>query len=156
MGIYKKWWRFRLAIAFSGKTGKVTGFADSDLGIDKRDVGIGELFPLPTVRVHGNVVVENARPEDVPPPGLVVRLAVRGRPGFGRESLTGPVDAGEFAIEGALAGEFGLRLVGLPKGYYIREATQQGRDVLKDGVQTGRGEIRIVLRADAKTTSQIG
>jgi len=146
--------RYRaMVIAFSGQTGKVTAFAESEFGVDRRDVEIGGLSPLPTARVHGNVIVENARPEDVPPANLSVRLAVQGRPGFGRESLRGPVDAGAFAIEGVLAGEYGLRLLGLPKGYYIREATQQGRDVLKDGLRADRGEIRILLGRNGPAVS---
>jgi hypothetical protein len=142
-----------VAIGFSRETGKVTGFGEREFSIDSRDLDIGELSPLPTVRVHGAVLVDDARPEDVCPPNLMVRLEVRARPGFGGENLKGPVNGCEFMIDGVLSDEYGMRLLGLARGYYIREAAQQGRDVVKNGARADRGEIRIALGKNGPAVS---
>jgi hypothetical protein len=130
-------------------TFKLTGWVEMEFAVSKADAELGTLHIVPPMTLQGKVTVDGARAEDPIPDGLVVSLDRNQRPNFFGENLKQPVRAsGEFALENLLVHDYILHLSGLPKGYYIREASQQGHDVLHDLVWPGRGELRVVLGAD--------
>ena len=135
-------------------TFKLTGWVEMDFAISKADVELGTLHIVPPMTLQGKVTIEGARAEDPIPDGLVVSLDRNHRPNFYGENLKQPVRAsGEFALENLLVHDYILHLSGLPKGYYLKEASQQGHDVLHDLVWPGRGELRVVLGADGPMIS---
>jgi hypothetical protein len=58
------------------------------------------------------------------------------------------LDQGQFTIEGAFQDEFGVTVSGMPQGYYLREARQDGRDALRGTVRVGGGELVVTLGRD--------
>lgn len=130
-------------------TYKITGWVETEFAVSKADVELGSLYIAPPLTLQGKVTVDGARPEDRVPDGLVISLDRNQRPNFYGENLKQPVrPSGEFALENLLVHDYILHLTGLPRGFYVKEASQQGHDALHDLVWPGRGEVRIVLGAD--------
>jgi hypothetical protein len=50
-------------------------------------------------------------------------------------------------------GEYGVQVTGLPAGYYVIDASQQGRSVLERGLWPGNGDLRITLGADGPSVT---
>ena len=46
-----------------------------------------------------------------------------------------------------------MRVLGLPAGYYVMDATQQGRSVRNGGLRAGGGELRVTLGTDGATVT---
>jgi hypothetical protein len=135
-------------------TYKITGWVETEFAISKADVELGSLYNAPPLTLLGKVTVDGARAEDQVPDGLVVSLDRNHRPNFYGENLKQPVHpSGEFALENLLVHDYIVHLTGLPKGFYIKEASQQGHDALHDLVWPGRGDVRIVLGADGATVT---
>ncbi len=133
-------------------TYKLTGWVEMNFAVSKADVELGTLHIVPPMTLQGKVTIEGARAEDPVPDGLFVLLDRNQRPNFYGENLKQPVRAsGEFSLENLLVHDYILHLSGLPKGYYLKEASQQGHDVLHDLVWPGRGDVRLVLGADGPT-----
>ena len=131
-----------------------SGFIRTEFTIAKRDAELGSLHPSPALPVHGRVIVRGARPEDPVPNGLIVDLNQRGRPIFAGEKRRAQVEAsGEFAMERVFIDDYILRVSGLPKGYYVAEAAQQGRDVRQGDVRPGAGDLKVVLAPDGASIS---
>jgi Carboxypeptidase regulatory-like domain len=130
-------------------TYKITGWVETEFAVSKADVELGNLYMVSPMTLQGKVTVDGARSEDPVPDGLVISLDRNHRPNLYGENLKQPVrPSGEFALENLLVHDYILHLTGLPKGFYIKEASQQGHDALHDLVWPGRGDVRIVLGAD--------
>jgi protocatechuate 3,4-dioxygenase beta subunit len=133
-------------------TFKLTGWVEMNFAVSKADVELGSLYIAPPLTLQGKVTIDGARAEDPVPEGLVISLDRNQRPNFYGENLKQPVHpSGEFALENLLVHDYILHLTGLPNGFYIKEASQQGHDALHDLVWPGRGDVRIVLGADGVT-----
>jgi len=142
--------RYRLlASTWDSETKKATAFVRTDLVVGTRDVDVGNLYPRPGLAVQGKLTVAAAA-EDPLPSGLTVTLERRGRPILYGENLIGAVRPdGTFGIENAFPDEYGLTVSGLPDGYYLRGASQEGLNVTRGPIQPGRGELLISVGSDA-------
>lgn len=133
-------------VTFDAQTKKATGYGKVDFRIGKRDVELGPMTAAPAVRMGGSIRIAGAAAGESVPLGLVVTLELRNRPIYYGENRTARVDqVGRFSIEGAFPDDFGLSVSGLPQGYYLREATQDGRDVLRSFVRPGAGDLTLTL-----------
>lgn len=131
---------------------KTTGFTETEFVVSKREVDLKTLFPRPGIPIGGIVKLDGRRDDQPLPTGLSVILDQQARPIYaGEDRLRRPNDIGEFLFESVLVDDYRLRVTGLPNGHYIREATQNGRDALRESVSPGRGDIRIVIAPDGPT-----
>ena len=70
------------------------------------------------------------------------------------ETTSAAVDpSGAFLLSSVLLDEYWLRVQGLPAGYYVKQATVNGHDVLRDPLRTGEGDVSIVLSAEGCAVS---
>jgi hypothetical protein len=60
---------------------------------------------------------------------------------------------GDFLISGALYDDYWLEVFSLPAGYYVKDATQNGRESRRDPVRAGAGDLSIVLGSDGPALS---
>jgi hypothetical protein len=51
------------------------------------------------------------------------------------------------------ASDYAIRLYGLPAGYYVMEAMQQGHSVRNGGLRAGNGDLQITLGIDGPSVS---
>jgi hypothetical protein len=110
--------------------GKVVAFSRTDFAITDRDVSLGVLPATPTMQLTGVVAFAGAST----PPRFLSDLKARLAPPEDR-----PINVSETAADVGPSGAFELRnvfselyrprLIGLPQGYYIKQLTQNGRDV---------------------------
>lgn len=135
---------------------KTHGLVRRDFTIDKQDVSLGLVAPRPGVPFVGRVTVADGGSETTIPSGISVGLGLRNRAMFANERFWAPVDpTGDFSIPSVLPDEYGLHVAGLPQGWYVRAATQQGQDVLHGTVRPG-SELDIVLGNDGPlVTSEV-
>jgi protocatechuate 3,4-dioxygenase beta subunit len=143
--------RYRLlASTWDPETKKAAAFVRTDFVVGTRDAGLGNLYPRPGIAVQGKLTVVAAKPEDPLPGGLTVTLERRGRPILYGENLVAAVKSdGSFGIENVFTDEYGLTVSGLPDGYYLSGASQQGLNVTRGPIQPGRGELLISIGSDA-------
>jgi protocatechuate 3,4-dioxygenase beta subunit len=128
---------------------KPIGLLREEFDIATRDVDLGTRQAQPPMLLSGKVSVAGAGADDDLPAGIAVMLDLMDRPYYARENLQGPVKpSGEFLIS-CLPDDYGLRMLGLPDGYYAKSVTQQGRDVSQGGIRPGAGELQIALGPDA-------
>lgn len=133
---------------------KATAFAKTEFMIAKRDVDLGTLRPVVLTTLRGSVTVKDAPRESQLPVGVTVTLDVKNRPITFGENRSGRVErTGQFSIEGAFVDDYSLTVTGLPEGYYVQMAQQQGRDVLRNSLRTDGAELRVVLGADGAVVS---
>lgn len=138
------------------RTFKTTGFVRTEVILGKRDVDLKTLYPQPGIGVRGVVMMRANRDEDRPPipPGISVALDQQGRPIYGGEDrIRRPGDDGQFLFDTVLPDDYRLRVSGLPSGYYVHDADQQGRDALRETVRPGRGDLHITLAPDGAIIS---
>jgi hypothetical protein len=143
------------ATLWDPETRKADGFVQAQVVVTNRDIEAGTLSPVPGTDLQGKVsVTEESKDDDSMPGNLSVVLARRGRPILYGEDLTSSVRPdGAFTIRNVFLDEYGLSVSGLPDGYYLREAKQQGIDVMRGSVQPGRGELLISLASGAAVIS---
>jgi len=129
--------------------GKVVAFSRTDFAITDRDVSLGVLPVTPTVRLTGVVAVAGASM----PPRLLSDLKARLAPASdrpiyvsGTAAEVGP--SGAFEFQSVLSDLYRLRLIGLPRGYYVKQLTQNGRDISLTGLRPEAGPISILLGSD--------
>jgi hypothetical protein len=60
---------------------------------------------------------------------------------------------GTFSVPNIMLTEYRLSLSNLPPGYYVREASQRGRNVLDRGLRPGDGDVEITLDAHGPNVS---
>ncbi len=106
-----------------------------------------------TVSVRGKITVADAKPED-PLPVVRLRLENKDRIAISGEDTTARIEPnGDFTIPSAVYDDYWLDIFSLPVGYYIKDATQAGREARRDPVRAGAGELNIVLGADGPSLS---
>jgi hypothetical protein len=140
--------------ATSPADAKVAGAALSSFTIADQDVDLGTLSLAAGSQMPGRVTVVDTAPDEPVPTGIVVALTLRGRSNYPGETLRARVDsAGRFVMPNVFVGDYGLKIEGLPKGYYVKEATQSGGDALNNPIRPEWGELRIGLRADGSSVA---
>ena len=123
-------------------------YAGQTFTLGSRSVRLPHLTVSGYVAVKGAVTVANGK-EDAPAPRMRVRLAPKDRAAIAGEELAAVFEpAGTFVIPGALNDEYWLEISGMPTGYYVRSAMQNQREVRRDAVRAGAGDVAIVLGAD--------
>jgi protocatechuate 3,4-dioxygenase beta subunit len=139
---------------------RIWAFTTSELRYASQTVTVGDravkaqpLLLAPAQSLTGTITVAGARPQD-PVPAVQVALDEKDRIAIAGETLNARSDStGAFTLPSVLSDEYWLRVSGLPAGYYVKEATINGRDALRDPLRTGQGDLRIVLGADGPTLS---
>jgi hypothetical protein len=137
------------ATVWDPKGPRLAGLFRTDVQVGKRDIDLGVIALAASRALPGLLKIDGADEHDSLPPRVHVELVRRGRPILVGENLSAEVlPSGEFAIIGAFADDYGLRVEGLPRGYYMREATQAGSDVKLVPVRPGAGLLSISLGSD--------
>jgi hypothetical protein len=132
----------------------VTGFGTIQL--TDRPVRVPNLELRPLVALSGHLSVEGADREPKPLTGAVsIGLAAPGRQAMPDERRSARATApGAFTIPAVLPAEYQLT-VQPPNGYYVKSATIDGRDALRQPVHTLGRDLRIVLGPDAPRLSVV-
>ena len=140
----------------SGPNGALS-YCSETVSIADRSVEFPRLHLTPAYSLKGRVTVTGAKPDAPFPKGLRVSLQPKDRIRITGESTAGSVDGhGAFEISRALTDEYWLEILGLPSGYYVREASIDGRDAWNEPLRIGTGELHAVLGADGPTlTGQV-
>jgi len=142
------------ATTWNPDTNKTNGYIRTQVVVSNRDVDVETLSPTPGVDVQGKVSVTGESNDDSAPGNLSITLRRRGRPILYGEDLNALVRPdGAFTIRNVFPDQYGLSVSGLPDGYYLREAKQQGIDVTHGPVQPGNGELFISLNSGAAVIS---
>lgn len=129
-------------------------YASQPVTVTDRFAAVPPLILSPGIKLAGTVAVEGAKPEDPLPGGLRIAIEPKDRIPLSGETTNATVDAaGAFSMPGVLLDEYWLRVTGLPAGYYVKQATVNGRDALRDPLHTGQGDLAIILASDGPTLS---
>jgi len=144
-----------LATSWDPQTKMAAGFFRMDLVVGKRDVALGTLHLVPGLPLRGRIVIEPAAAQDDGLPGQIsVELRRWGRPLVYGEGLRASVEpSGTFAVTNVFPDSYGLDVDGLPDGYYVRAAVQQGRDVRRGPVRLDQGDLSVSLGRDGGAAS---
>ncbi|MEO8098815.1 MAG: carboxypeptidase-like regulatory domain-containing protein [Acidobacteriota bacterium] len=160
-------YRVHLSSIIASRPAKLANYAMSIVTVANRDRDLGTIEPLPTADISGKVVLKIAGTESAFPAGLrpLVQLVPREVTSIAASlTMTGfyisPDDLpgqtkqdGTFTLPRVFQGDYGIRLNGLPSGYYIVDAVQQGRSVLENGLRPGAGDLRVALADDGAVIS---
>jgi protocatechuate 3,4-dioxygenase beta subunit len=142
------------AYRLSVSTPRDLRYATEAVTLTDRAVRAPKLMPVPPLHLKGTVTVEGARPDAPPPGGLHISLDPKDRIAMEGETTSVAVDpSGAFLLSSVLLDEYWLRVQGLPAGYYVKQATVNGHDVLRDPLRTGEGDVSIVLSAEGSAVS---
>jgi hypothetical protein len=131
------------------------GYTSISAMVKERNVDLGSLELLPPVELKGRLSVKGAAEGASVPPGIQVGLlatqAFDLRVGRG---MTAQVQSdGGFRVPAVFADDYAVRVSGLPAGYYVQEAKQNGRNVRQGGLSAANGDIEIVLGSDGPIVS---
>ncbi|HTQ57013.1 MAG TPA: carboxypeptidase regulatory-like domain-containing protein [Bryobacteraceae bacterium] len=129
--------------------GKVVAFSRTDFAITDRDVSLGVLPAMPVIQLTGAVAVAGASTAPRFLSDLTAKLApLEDRPisVSGTAAHVGP--SGAFEFQSVFSDLYRLRLTGLPQGYYVKQLTQNGRDIPLTGLRPEAGPISILLGSD--------
>lgn len=141
-------------VAYSKRPMKGLGYGRQTVVVTNRHVELGAIEPSGMLPLTGNVTVRGAGKDSPIPQGLRISLQLLNRGLLPSDVLEGEVrEDGTFALAGVYADTYGLRVDNLPKGYYVAEARQAGKDVLSPGVSPGDAPVRIVLAPDGPVIS---
>ena len=132
----------------------VTGF--ETIQLTDRPVRVPNLELRPLVALSGHLSVDGADREPKPLIGAVsIGLAAPGRQAMPDERRSARATApGAFTIPAVLPAEYQLT-VRPPDGFYVKSATIDGRDALRQPVHTLGRDLRIVLGPDAPRLSVV-
>jgi hypothetical protein len=124
------------ATTWNPDTNKTNGYIRTQVVVTNRDVDVETLYPTAGVDVQGKVSLTGESNDDTVPGNLSVTLMRRGRPILYGEDLRALVRPdGAFTVRNVFPDQYGLSVSGLPDGYFLREAKQQGIDVTHGPVQ---------------------
>jgi uncharacterized protein (DUF2141 family) len=149
--------RYTLYAVRATESPRVLGFMPLD--IPKEDV-VDLVFPLNGgVSITGSILAEEGDLASVMPSnsrasGARPRIAIGledTHVSFGLAPLTEAATDGSFTIRDAAPLAYGLTILGMPPGVYVKEATLGGLDALHNVIDLARGggELRIVLAKGA-------
>ena len=128
--------------------------------VGKRDVDLGKLICQPAQAVSGRMVLQDAQPNQRLPENLHVSLGAYGRRfgliGENAGARVQPV-GGAFSLPQLFTLPYwGVRVDGLPAGYYVKEASMGSRDPRREPVSPGMGDLVVVLARDGgEVTGQV-
>lgn len=135
-----------VAVTVDPNSKRATGFGKEEFVISRGDVDVGSFNVSAPVTQTGTFRLVPADGPQVRPDALSITLSLRNRPiYFGENRGARFQDAGRFAIEGAFQDDYNLAVGGLPAGFYLRAASQEGRDVLHSPVRAGAGDLAITV-----------
>ncbi len=137
-----------------GKKLKVNNFVRADFILGKRDVDLGTLYPEAGLPINGVIAWEGDHDQNALPAGISVALDQQGRPVYpGEVRISHPQADGRFLFESVLVDDYHLLVSGLPEGTYVKQADQRGRDVLRELVHPGNGDVHIAIAPDGAIIS---
>ncbi|WP_321472998.1 carboxypeptidase-like regulatory domain-containing protein [uncultured Paludibaculum sp.] len=140
------------AYSFTKHGSRGIGYGGALAIVGKEDADLGVVPILPAGALRGTVTVKDGKPDQGIPAGVRIRLIRRGRDLMANDTLAGPVSPdGAVALEHVYASEYGVQVDGLPDGYYVHSAMQQGKDVQGGGLFPANGPLVVVLGADGPT-----
>jgi protocatechuate 3,4-dioxygenase beta subunit len=129
-------------------------YASQAVMVTDRPVTVPPLILSPGTKLTGTVTVEGAQPGEPLPGGLRVAIEPKDRIRLSGETTGATIEAsGAFTMPGVLLDEYWLRVVGLPPGYYVKQAAINGHEALRDPLRTGQGDLAIVLASDGPALS---
>jgi protocatechuate 3,4-dioxygenase beta subunit len=129
-------------------------YASEPVTVTDRPVTVLPLRLAPGIKLTGTVTVEGAKPEDPLPAGLRIAIDPKDRIRVNGETTEATVEASSaFTMPSVLLDEYWLRVTGLPPGYYLKQATINGHEALRDPLRTGQGDLAIVLSTDGPALS---
>jgi protocatechuate 3,4-dioxygenase beta subunit len=129
-------------------------YASQTFALAGRPLRLPKLTVAGTATVRGKISVTGAKPEDPLPAAVRLRLDVKDRIAIaGEDTMARLEPTGDFTIPGALYDDYWLEVFSLPAGYYVKEATQNGKEALRDPVRAGEGDLNIVLGSDGPSLS---
>ncbi|MGA3015747.1 MAG: carboxypeptidase-like regulatory domain-containing protein [Bryobacteraceae bacterium] len=122
--------------------------------VDKEDVDLGSLQLVGPGELRGTVSVKDAKPGDSIPAGMRIRLVSPELRIYSFDTPPGTVQVdGTFDMPRVFMDDYVVRVAGLPAGYYVIRADQQGRIVSDGGLRPGSGDLQITLGADGPAVS---
>jgi len=124
------------------------GYARSNILLSLQSLNIGTVNLQATQSLTGTMRLENREKLELPI-GVRIRLPLGDRSILAGDNRVGTIAAnGDFALHNVYADNYQLVVDGLPKGFYVAQASQSGRDVLVNGLQVGSGALDVVLGSD--------
>ena len=135
----------------TGKDGtKPIGFERTDFLVADEDVDLHTLYDRSGIPLRGELRIGDRRPEKpISANGLEINLYLQGRPAYAgetRRTVTQP--GGDFLLKSVFVDNYRLGVSGAPRGYYIREVIQNGRDITHESVNPASGDLTIVFDTD--------
>lgn len=145
--------KYVLSVEAFGEASKVGGVADLSFEGDSRDVAIGfrdlgSLLLHAGQAVHGKATIASWSSDKPFPTGVFVTLESLGMSYLNETREVEVQRSGEFVLPSIFHYSHSLRVFGLPRGYYVREARCGRYDLAHDLWQPGCGDINLVLSAD--------
>jgi hypothetical protein len=131
------------------------GYHAIPLIVKERNVDLGSLELLPPVELKGRLSVKGAAEGASVPPGIqVVLLSTQSFDLRVGQGMTAPVQSdGGFRVPSVFADDYAVRVAGLPAGYYVQEAKQNGRSVRQGGLTAANSGLDIVVGTDGAIVS---
>ncbi len=124
--------------------------ASSTFSLTDSSLRIPDLTLAPLVKLAGRLTVDTpsgAKPKPLPG-GIGIQLMATGRPfARGQRTFTQVSESGPFVIPAVLPAEYTLNVYP-PAGFYVKSATADGRDALREPLYAGCRELHIVLGQD--------
>lgn len=148
-GLARGEYRLSFVSAVFTRPFQVIGCLSAVAVVDKGDVDLGSLQLLAPGELRGTMSVKDARPGDSIPMGIHIRMVPRELPMLYTDMRAGTVQPdGTFDLGRVFMDDYGVRVDGLPAGYYVIGASQQGRSVSDSGLRPGNGDVQITLGGD--------
>jgi hypothetical protein len=133
----------------------VLGYLSVPFTVKDESVDLGSLVIPAPASASGSVSIGEAPQDAAIPGGIQVRLLSTESPELYHDDggIARVQPDGSFQIPRVFPGDYAVRVSGLPAGYYVVDALQQGRSVRTGGFQANAGDLRILLRRDGATVS---
>lgn len=146
--------RYRIFVApMLGETEPKLYYGERELQIQDKDIHNFVVDGEPSVSLSVDLVWRGHNPSEASNVKIsftpIGRLPLNGE---GRQLPARTNDSGQFVFSGLLKGAYIPRVVGLPKGSYVKDITFGGHSVLHQPIRIGSllsSEIQIVLSSDA-------
>jgi hypothetical protein len=129
-------------------------YASEGFMIADRSFRLPDLLLRPLIQLPGRLTIDAPSSDAKPLSGAVsISLSARGRPlVLDQQSRVRVNEPGPFVIPAVLPAEYWLD-VRTPAGFYVKSATVNGRDALREPLHAGGHELHIVLGQDGAQLS---
>jgi hypothetical protein len=137
------------ALSLVAAKDRLEGFVSQEFTVANRDVSLGELSLRRPLQLRGKVTIADGPADGLLPAGVRVQVRTLSRPSpFAGEGTGGHLSSqGEFLIDNVFADDYHLRVLSLPRGFYVKSVTQEGRDVMRGAIRPGH-DLAIALASD--------